>query len=58
MKIIRRRKPVTKEEAIRIATDYNGEMSIQAILERYGISHQTLYNVLKRLESEEHAKTQ
>lgn len=53
VEIIRRRKYLTPLESEHMILDYNQNMPIKEICEKYGISRATLYNILKRRSDEQ-----
>ncbi len=53
MEIRYRRKNLTPEEKVRIATDYNAGMPTRDICNRYSVSRMTIYRTLKAMAKKE-----
>ncbi len=52
VEIKRRRKVLTEAEIMHMIVDYNNDMPIKEIMEKYGISKATVFNILNRYSNE------
>jgi uncharacterized protein YjcR len=47
MKLEYRNKPLTKDQKVKLVTDYAANMKVKDIMAKYDISRTTIYNILK-----------
>ena len=49
MKLEYRNKPLTQDQKVKLVTDYASGMPIKDMMTKYGVSRQTIYNILKKV---------